>query len=90
MSNTVISLIIAVLALLGFGAYKSKKLSEQKQKTREAEDKAEIRKKQMETVYEVRKELNLIEEEKEPEKTEPPAGGDSDSRLDRLSKLHKH
>ena len=90
MSNTVISLIIAVLALLGFGAYKSHRLSEQKQKTREAEDKAEIRKKQMETVYEVRKELKLIEEENEPEKTEPPAGGDSDSRLDRLSKLHKH
>ena len=90
MSNTVISLIIAVLALLGFGVYKSKKLSEQKQKTKEAEEKAEIRKKQMETVYEVRKELNLIEEEKEPEKTEPPVCGDADSRLDRLSKLHKH
>lgn len=90
MSNTVISLIIAVLVLLGFGAYKSKKLFKQKQKTKEAEEKAEIRKKQMETVYEVRKELNLIEEEKEPEKTEPPVCGDTDSRLDRLSKLHKH
>ena len=90
MSNTIISLIIAVLALLGFGAYKSKKLSDQKQKTKYAEERAEIRKKQMETVYEVRKELNLIEQEKEPQKTEPSACGDFDSRLDRLSQLHKH
>lgn len=90
MSDITIGLIVAVLALLGFGTYKSKKLSDQKQKTKDAEERAEIRKKQMETVYEVRKELNLIEQEKEPQKTEPSACGDSDSRFDRLNQLHKH
>ena len=90
MSNTVIGLIIAVLALLGFGTYKSKKLSVQKQKTKEAEAKARLREKQMETVYEVRKELNLIEEEKQPEKKETPVSGDSESRIEHLNKLHNN
>lgn len=90
MSNTVFGLIIAVLALLGFGTYKSMKLSEQKQKTKEAEAKAQIREKQMETVHEVRKELNLIEDEKEPENKKAPLSGDSESRIERLNKLHNN
>ena len=90
MSNTVFGLIIAVLALLGFGTYKSMKLSEQKQKTKEAEAKAQLREKQMETVNEVRKELNLIEDEKKPQKKDAPLFGDSDSRIERLNKLHNN
>ena len=88
MGDLVIGLIVAVLGLLGFGIYKSHKLDEQKEKTQEAEAKAEIAQKQMEVVHEVRKELKVIEEEKAPEKVEAPASGDSSSRLDRLNRLH--
>jgi len=90
MSNTVFGLIIAVLALLGFGTYKSMKLSEQKQKKKEAEAKALLREKQMETVNEVRKQLNLVEGEKKPEKKSSPLSGDSESRIERLNKLHNN
>lgn len=88
MGDLIIGLIVAVLGLLGFGIYKSHKLDEQKEKTQEAEAKAEIAQKQMEVVHEVRKELKIIEEEKAPEKVEAPASGDSSSRLDRLNRLH--
>ena len=90
MSEFVFSLIVAVLGLLGFGIYKTRKLDEQKAKTREAEAKAEIAKKQMEVVHEVSKELKVIDEEKPPERVETPTAGDSDSRLDRLNRLHNN
>lgn len=90
MSEFIFGLIVAVLGLLGFGVYKSRKLDEQKAKTQEAEAKAEIAKKQMEVVHEVRKELKIIEEEKPPERIEAPGVGDSDSRLDRLNRLHNN
>ena len=90
MSEFVLSLIVAILGLLGFGIYKSHKLDEQKEKTQEAEARAEIREKQMEVVHEVRKELKVIEEEKPPEQVEAPASGDSASRLDRLNRLHNN
>ena len=88
MADLIIGLIVAVLGLLGFGIYKSHKLDEQKERTQEAEAKAEIAQKQMEVVHEVRKELKVIEEEKAPEKVEAPDRGDSSSRLDRLNRLH--
>ena len=88
MGDLIIGLIVAVLGLLGFGIYKSHTLDEQKEKTQEAEAKAEIAHKQMEVVHEVRKQLKVIEEEKAPEKVEAPASGDSSSRLDRLNRLH--
>ncbi|HAN42780.1 MAG: hypothetical protein J5800_02160 [Spirochaetales bacterium] len=90
MAEFVISLIVAVLGLLGFGIYKTHKLEDQKIKTQEAEARAEVARKQMEVVHEVRKELKVVEEEKPPEKVEAPISGDSDSRLDRLNKLHQH
>lgn len=90
MAEFVISLIVAVLGLLGFGIYKTHKLEDQKIKTQEAEAMAEVARKQMEVVHEVRKELKVVEEEKPPEKVEAPISGDSDSRLDRLNKLHQH
>lgn len=90
MVDVIVGLLVAVLGLLGFGIYKSHKLEDQKIKTQQAEAKAEIKEKQMEVVHEVRKELKVIEEEKPPQKVEAPSGGDSDSRLDRLNKLHQH
>lgn len=88
MSELVLGLVMAVLGLLGFGVYKSHKLEQQKEKTRDAEAKAEIREKQMEVVHDVRKELGIIEEEKPPQKTAAPVSGDSSERLDRLNRLH--
>lgn len=90
MAEFVISLIVAVLGLLGFGIYKTHKLEDQKIKTQEAEARAEVARKQMEVVHEVRKELKVVEEEKPPQTVEAPISGDSDSRLDRLNKLHQH
>ncbi len=90
MVELISTLVLAILGLLGFGIFKSHKLDQQKEKTREAEAKAEIREKQMEVVHEVRKDLKVIEQEKPPEKIEAPSSGDSDSRLDRLNQLHKH
>lgn len=90
MADFVISLIVAVLGLLGFGIYKTHKLEDQKIKTQEAEARAEVARKQMEVVHEVRKELKVVEEEKPPQTVEAPSSGDSDSRLDRLNKLHQH
>ena len=88
MSEFIFGLIVAVLGLLGFGIYKSHRLDEQKEKTREAEAKAEIREKQMEVVHEVREELKVVEERKTPERKVAPVSGDSSSRLDRLNRLH--
>ena len=90
MVDVIVGLLVAVLGLLGFGIYKSHKLEDQKIKTQQAEAKAEIREKQMEVVHEVSRELKVIEEEKPPQNTEAPVSGDSDSRLDRLNKLHQH
>ena len=87
MADLIIGLIVAVLGLLGFGIYKSHKLDEQKEKTQEAEAKAEIAQRQMEVVHEVRQEIRKVEQEKEPEKKAAPVAGDSSSRLDRLNRL---
>ena len=48
MAEFVISLIVAVLGLLGFGIYKTHKLEDQKIMTQEAEARAEVARKQME------------------------------------------
>lgn len=88
MSEIVLGLIIIILGLLGFSIYKSNKLENQKIKTQEAEARAEIKEKQMEVIHEVRKELNVIEDEKAPQKEATPPAGDSDSRLKRLNGLH--
>ncbi|MBO4393075.1 MAG: hypothetical protein J5800_01915 [Spirochaetales bacterium] len=88
MSEIVLGLIIIILGLLGFSIYKSNKLEDQKIKTQEAEARAEIKEKQMEVIHEVRKELNVIEDEKAPQKEAAPPAGDSDSRLKRLNGLH--
>ncbi len=90
MGDLIIALVVAILGLLGFGVYKSHKLEDQKIKTQQAEAKAEIREKQLEALHEVTKELRFVEEEKPPEKIETPVCGDSDSRLDRLNKLHNN
>lgn len=90
MSEFVFGLIVAVLGLLGFGVYKSHKLDQQKEKTREAEAKAEIKEKQMEVVHEVRKQLKLVEDEEAPKEKAAPASGDSASRIERLNKLHNN
>lgn len=87
-SKIIAALVAAVVALLGFGSYKSRKLKTQKEKTEEAEAKALIREKQMEAVHEIRNQLGLIEEEEKPEKKSAPTRGDSGSRIERLNRMH--
>lgn len=87
MSNIITALVAVILALLGLVSYKTSKLKEQKQKTEEETAKKEILQKQMETVNEVKKELNLIDKEEKPQKTEPVKSGDVSTRLERLNKL---
>lgn len=79
------ALVLALLTALSREARKNSRIEEEKE---QEEQKNEILRRQMETVNEVRKELNLIEKEEPPEKVEAPAAGDSDSRLDRLNRLH--
>lgn len=91
-------LIIGALALIGSilvallkgSSSKVKKLKEEK-KDREVELK--LLKSQMESVYECKKDLGLIDEKREstkPEVKEAPSTGDVNSRLERLNSLHKH
>ena len=87
----VLTLFAAVLAALLKGSCsKVKKLKEEK-KDREVELK--LVKGQMESVYECKKDLGLIDEKREstkPEVKEAPIPGDVTSRLERLNSLHKH
>ena len=87
----VLTLFAAVLAALLKGSCsKVKKLKEEK-KDREVELK--LVKGQMESVYECKKDLGLIDEKREstkPEVKEAPSTGDVTSRLERLNSLHKH
>ncbi len=87
MSNVITALVAIILGLLGLVTYKNSKLKEQKQKTEEETTKKEILQKQMETVNEVKKELNLIDEEEKPQKKESVKSGDVATRLERLNKL---
>lgn len=87
MSNVITALVAIILGLLGLVTYKNSKLKEQKQKTEEEATKKEILQKQMETVNEVKKELNLIDEEEKPQKKESVKSGDVATRLERLNKL---
>lgn len=86
-----LTLLGAVLAALLKGSCgKVKKLKEEN-KDREVELK--LVKGQMESVYECKKDLGLIDEKREstkPEVKEAPITGDVNTRLERLNSLHKH
>ena len=79
------TLLLAMAAALAREARRNSRIEEEKELEVQ---KNEVLRRQMETVNEVRKELNLIDKEEPPENVEAPAAGDSDSRLDRLNRLH--
>lgn len=87
MTEIIAALVSGILVLLGLVYYKTNKLKVQKQKTEEETAKKEILQKQMETVYEVKKELSLIDDEEKPQKAEPIESGDANTRLEHLNKL---
>ncbi len=87
MLNAIIALAVVVLGLLGYGVKITSDKKKLKEEVKSLEDREEVLSGQMETINEVRKELNIIEEEKKPEKKETPQRGDSSSRLERLNKL---
>ena len=80
-----------VLAALLRGALKRNETLKEERK--DAEDQLYLVRSQMETVRQCREDLGLIEkkaEEEKPVKKDPPASGDSSSRLERLNRLHEH
>ena len=82
-------LILIILGLLGitrYQAYKTKGLKKDIQQERETVKKRE---QQLEKIDEVHKKITTIEQEQPPETIEPPESGDTASRLDRLNRLHK-
>ena len=82
-------LILIILGLLGitrYQAYKTKGLKKDIQQERETVKKRE---QQLEKIDEVQQKITTIAQEKPPETIEPPASGDTAGRLDRLNRLHK-
>ena len=87
MLNVIITLTVVVLGLLGYGVKSATDKKKLKEEVQTLKDTKEVLTSQMETINEVRKELNLIDSEKKPEKKSRAASGDSASRLERLNKL---
>lgn len=87
MLNTIIALAIVVLGLLGYGIKSTSDKKKLKEEVKELKVSKEVLSSQMETINEVRKELNLIDDEKKPEKKSAAPTGDSNSRLNRLNRL---
>ena len=87
MLNVIITLAVVILGLLGYGVKTATDKKKLKEEVQTLKDTKEVLTSQMETINEVRKELNLIESEKKPEKKDSPATGDSASRIDRLNSL---
>ena len=86
-----LTLLGAILAALLKGSCSKVKKLKEENKDREVELK--LVKGQMESVYECKKDLGLIDEKREstkPEVKEAPSTGDVTSRLERLNSLHKH
>ncbi len=85
MLNVIITLAVVILGLLGYGVKSATDKKKLKDEVQTLKDTKEILTSQMETINEVRKELNLIDSEEKPEKKTAPR--DSASRLERLNKL---
>ena len=87
----ILAAIGAVLAALLRGALKRNETLKEEKK--DAEDQLYLVRSQMETVRQCREDLGLIEkasEEDKPVKKDPPEHGDTDTRLERLNRLHEH
>ena len=87
MLNVIITLTVVVLGLLGYGVKSATDKKKLKEEVQTLKDTKEVLTSQMETINEVRKELNLIDEEAKPEKKSSAPSGDSASRIDRLNSL---
>ena len=87
MLNVIITLAVIILGLLGYGVKTATDKKKLKEEVQNLKDTKEVLTSQMETINEVRKELNLIDEEAKPEKKNSAPAGDSASRLERLNKL---
>ena len=87
MLNVIITLAVVILGLLGYGVKTASDKKKLKEEVQTLKDTKEVLTSQMETINEVRKELNLIGSEKKPEKKSSAPSGDSASRIDRLNSL---
>ena len=87
MLNVIITLAVIVLGLLGYGVKTATDKKKLKEEVQTLKDTKKVLTSQMETINEVRKELNLIDNETKPEKKSSAPSGDSASRIDRLNSL---
>ena len=87
MLNVIITLAVVILGLLGYGVKTATDKKKLKEEVQTLKDTKEVLTSQMETINEVRKELNLIDSEEKPEKKASATSGDSASRIDRLNSL---
>ena len=87
MLNVIITLAVVILGLLGYGVKTATDKKKLKEEVQTLKDTKEVLTSQMETINEVRKELNLIDSEAKPEKKSSAPAGDSASRIDRLNSL---
>jgi hypothetical protein len=83
-------LILIILGLLGITRLQAHKTKDLKKDIQQAQDIVKKREQELEKIDEVQQKITNINQEKPPEKIEPPESGDSAGRLDRLNRLHEH
>lgn len=91
MAEILIALAALVAALLGLNSWNAGRNRKLKAEVKKAEKVIETKTEEMKTLKEVRDEIiEAAAAEPKPEQAEAPAPGDSDSRIERLNRLHKH
>jgi cell division protein FtsN len=90
MNGIITVLVVVILGLFGINVMKSKKIRNQKEEIKTQDIVIEKKKEEMRTINEVQTKINEAKSSPAPGKKEAPATGDSDSRLERLNKLHSN
>ncbi len=92
MNTTFLGILVGLCGVLfGIIAYKDKKISKLKNESKTNKQTAEVAEKRIEEVEDVQKKLKDLEKNSTPPEEVPtPSTGDSQSRLDRLNKLHNN
>lgn len=90
MNGIITVLVVVILGLFGINVMKSKKIRNQKEEIKTQDIVIEKKKEEMRTINEVQTKINEAKSSPAPGKKEAPPSGDSDSRLERLNKLHRN
>lgn len=91
MTKWIVAALAALAALLGaLASSRGRRLKETKAQL-EASRRTGIRKEEeLDGIASFMEEISEVDAEEKPGRVPPPDSGDSDSRLDRLSRLHEH